>query len=125
MKPDDSDEVYNSLVEWDEATHPWIDLATIEIDRVCSLEESRMTIYSLGNAPSSLYMIPAKSIDDYNSVNHLRRASMAARKARVWGYKLLGRPAELPPLLDLKPTVEPTPAQREAMPEPAPETAAE
>ena len=87
----------------------------------CCLERKPPgTTFSLGHRPSCLRRIPATSIDDYNSVDHLREASMFARRARLWGYKLFGYPDTIQPEPErdnIKPVVEPTAEQRSNMPQ--------
>lgn len=88
--PDDSDEVFNCNVAWDEATHPWLDVAVVEIDRLLSLRDEANAIFSLRHCPPSLGLIPARSVDDYNSINYMRAKSDLAKKIRVLRYRLTG-----------------------------------
>lgn len=87
---EDTDEIFNCNVEWDEATHPYMDVAVVEIDRMLSLEEEARAIFSLRNCPPSLGLIPAKSADDYNSINYIRAKADIAKRVRVWRYKAFG-----------------------------------
>ena len=93
---DDDMEIFNSCREWEEDSHPWMELAVIEIDKTLTWEESCILAFSLGNMPKGLGVIPSRSIYDYNSLNYMRKNSELARKARVWNYNLFGIPAELP-----------------------------
>ncbi|MDX1647167.1 MAG: hypothetical protein R3304_08475 [Longimicrobiales bacterium] len=93
---DDSPEIFNCCAEWDERTHPWHDLALIEVNEVLDWETSCLTAYSLANLPDELGMIPAESIFDYNSLNYMRRHSELARKVRVLTCRIFGAPPEIP-----------------------------
>ena len=93
---DDDDELFNCCREWEEDSHPWLELAVIEIEKILTWEESCILAFSLGNLPESLGVIPAKSIYDYNSLNYMRKNSELARKSRVWSFNLFGVPSELP-----------------------------
>lgn len=93
----DSEEVFNNMVVWNEQTHPWHDLATFTIERTLDWKESTLTTFSVNNMPSTLGVLPAKSIYDYNSLNYLRSHSEIARKARLFSYKVWGM---VPPIPD-------------------------
>ena len=95
-QPGESQEIFNSNVPWDEATHPYMDLATVELQSVLPREESVRMRFSMGNQPPSLGILPAESIDDYNSLNTMRRASDLARRFRVLVCGLLGDPKPIP-----------------------------
>ena len=95
-RDDDSPEVFNCCAEWDEASHPWMDLAEIEIERTLSWRESCLLSFSLGNLPQGLHMVPARSIFDYNSLNYMRRRTELARRARVLACQVFGPPPEIP-----------------------------
>jgi hypothetical protein len=88
--PDDTEELFNCNVDWDEATHPYMDVAVVEIQRLLSLRDEANAIFSLRHCPPSLGLIPARDVDDYNSINYVRARSDIAKKARVWRYKLFG-----------------------------------
>lgn len=92
--PSDTDEVFNCNVEWDEATHPWMDVAAVEIDKMLSLKDEARAIFSLRHCPPSLGLIPSRSLDDYNSINYLRAKADIAKKARVWRYRFGKGPAD-------------------------------
>ncbi len=93
---DDDPEIFNCCRAWDESECPWLDLATIEIDRVLDWDDSNRLSFSLKNLPPTLGVIPAKSIYDYNSLNYMRAHSGLARKARLLAYRLFGMPAPIP-----------------------------
>jgi len=86
----------SSAVPWDEERFPYRDVATVELDRALSYEESMLTWFHIGNHPASLPIPAARSIDDPHSLNHLRLASVWARRARLLSYKLFGMPQPFP-----------------------------
>ena len=92
----DSEELFNCNVAWDEASHPYVDVAEVEVDTLLPHEESEWMVFSVGHHPPSLALLPAKSLDDYNSVNYLRAHSTLAKRARLLAYKLFGMPKPLP-----------------------------
>ncbi|MFO0872019.1 MAG: hypothetical protein U0935_24085 [Pirellulales bacterium] len=92
----DSELIFCCNKVWDEATHPWLDLAHVRITRLLSYEEGLKMYFSLNHHPTTVGLIPATSIDDYNSMNYIRAKADGAKKARLLAYKLLGMPKELP-----------------------------
>ena len=40
--------------------------------------------------------LPAESIDDYNSINYMRKSSGAAKSSRLFFYKIFGMPKAVP-----------------------------
>lgn len=89
-KPDDSVEVLNSLEPWDDATHPYVDLATIEITETLPHEESDRMAFEISQLPPSMYILPAKSLDDYTSLNYMRRNSIWSIRMRWFMIWLFG-----------------------------------
>jgi catalase len=87
---EEDQEIFNCNVAWDEAACPYMDVAVVTIDRALTWEEECRMIYSLRQCPPSLGLIPARSIDDYNSINTLRAASDIAKRVRVFVYTTLG-----------------------------------
>ena len=81
---------------WDEATHPWMDLAQVSIDRMLTYEESMLMYFSLNHHPNSVSLIEATSIHDYNSLNYIRASVDLAKKSRLLAYKLFGMQKPLP-----------------------------
>jgi len=94
---DESQEIFNNMIEWDEKIYPWYDVANFSITKTLDWKESTLSTFSVNNMPKSLGVIPAKSIFDYNSVNYMRAHSEIARKARLWSYKVFGM---VPPIPD-------------------------
>lgn len=93
--PGDSAEICNCNVDWDEATHPYMDVAVIEIDHMLTLRDEAHAIFSLRHCPPSLALCPAASVDDYHSINYMRAKSDIAKKARVLRYRLGSGPADV------------------------------
>ena len=93
---DTDDEAANSNRPWDEETHPWMDLAEVEIDKVLSYEDGNKIRFQLDQHPPSLPVPKAKSIYDYHSVNHLRYYSNLPRTMRLLSYRLFGMPKPAP-----------------------------
>ena len=48
-----------------------------------SLDENNEMRYSVRHCPPSLALLPAESIDDYNSINYMRARSDSAKSARL------------------------------------------
>jgi catalase len=94
--PHDDHEIFNSCRAWDEADHPWMDLAHIRIDKTLDWTESTMMVFSSQQMPDGLGVLPAYSIHDYNSLNYMRVRSDIARHARVWTIRMLGMPKGIP-----------------------------
>lgn len=94
--PGESDEVMNCNVAWDEAAHPWMDLATVVVDRALSLRESSEMRFTVNHAPPSLGNLPARSLDDYNSVVYMRGKTGLAKSSRLLAYRIFGWPVDPP-----------------------------
>ena len=94
--PEDSPEILSCSVAWDEATHPFLDVGTLEVDTLLSLDENNLMRYSVENCPPSLGLLPSASIDDYNSINYMRKSSAAAKSTRLFFYKIFGMPKPVP-----------------------------
>ena len=78
--------------DWDEAVTPWCDVAHIVLDEALDYKESQRTWFEMSNHPDSLPVPLGVSIDDPHSLNNLRVASIWARRARLFSYKLRGIP---------------------------------
>jgi len=90
-------EILNCGIAWDDASHPWKDLAEVEVDEVMPMDEANLTWYDLCNHPECIQIPPAGSIMDPASINYLRKNDIWAKRARALGYKWFG---QLPPLVD-------------------------
>ena len=55
----DDPEILNCNKEWDPETHPFMDVAFVEIDTQLSFEENNHMVFALTNCPKSLGMIPS------------------------------------------------------------------
>ena len=66
------DPLFDPCTAWDEADHPWLDLAALTIDTSMPDAEVEPLEFSIGNAPPSLGVFPASSPTEYTSVGHLR-----------------------------------------------------
>jgi arachidonate 5-lipoxygenase len=79
---------------WDPATSPWLDLATITLDRLLDEAETERVRFNIRNQPPSMGLIPARSIYDPNSVAHLRaRIYTWSQRLRYLIYALTGKTA--------------------------------
>ena len=93
VRPDGPEPMWTtSEYRWNEDEVPWHELATVTLTEALPHEEAQRTWFSLANHPESLPVPLGTSIDDPHSLNNLRLASDAARKARLWSYKLRGMP---------------------------------
>ncbi|GHD27090.1 lipoxygenase family protein [Halioglobus pacificus] len=84
-------------VAWDEESHPWQDLAEVEVYEVVPTDEGNITWYDVNNHPPNMYIPEAQSILDPASINYLRAKDGLAKRARMQGYQWFG---QLPPLVD-------------------------
>lgn len=92
----DDQEIFNSNVAWPEESHPWIDLAKLELEETLPYEEGTKIIFSIAQHPPSLNLIKAKSIYDYNSINLLRVKTYWAKRSRLLSYRFFGMPDPIP-----------------------------
>lgn len=91
-----SETIFNCCVDWDEKEFPWLNLGVIELNEIMDWDSSNKIGFGITNMPKGLDCIPAKSIYDYNSLNYMRAKTEIARKARLLGYKIFGKPVEIP-----------------------------
>ena len=68
--------------EWDESTHPWLDLADIKMTSLLSPTVTERLRFIHTNLPSTIGLLPAQSVDDPSVVVHVRNA------VYVWSYDL-------------------------------------
>ena len=68
--------------EWDEETHPWLDLAYIKVTSLLSPTATERLKFIYLNLPASIGLLPAVSVDDPNVVLHIRN------EVYVWSQKL-------------------------------------
>lgn len=93
---DDTEEIFNSFIEWPEKDHPWMDLAHIEVHEPIDYKETVLMGFNVNHHPPTLGHIPARSIHDYNSILYMRSKTWIAYQARRLSYKLFGLPEETP-----------------------------
>ncbi|MEA5469419.1 hypothetical protein [Spirulina sp. 06S082] len=79
----DKTEIFTQTREWSQETSPWLDLATVKIDRALSFEENEKLSFNIGRQPDSLGAVEGYSAKDPNSVN--------ATRIRVYGLSLAVR----------------------------------
>ena len=68
--------------EWDEETHPWLDLAYIKVTSLLSPTATERLKFIYLNLPASIGLLPAVSVDDPNVVLHIRN------EVYLWSQKL-------------------------------------
>lgn len=95
-QPDDSPEILNCNVAWDEATHPYLELATVELESVLPREQGERMRFSLGHHPPSLGVLPSECVDDYNSLNYMRHKADLVKEFRVHFNSAWGTPDPVP-----------------------------
>jgi len=88
--------IFNCCIDWDENKFPWRNIGIIELTEIMDWDSSNLLGFGVSNMPKGLDCIPAKSIYDYNSLNYMRARTEIARKARLLGYKVFGKPIEIP-----------------------------
>lgn len=91
-----NESIFNCCVDWDEKEFPWRNIGVIELNEIMDWDSSNTLGFGVSNMPKGLNCIPAKSIYDYNSLNYMRARTEIARKARLLGYKIFGKPIEIP-----------------------------
>lgn len=90
------DTIFNCCLDWDEIEFPWRNIGVIELNEIMDWDSSNVLGFGVSNMPKGLDCIPAKSVYDYNSLNYMRAKTEVARKARLLGYKIFGKPIEIP-----------------------------
>jgi arachidonate 5-lipoxygenase len=96
VSPTDPPEIRNALLPWDQATHPYMDLAIVTITAPLSYAEDQFMAFEITNIPRSMGILPAKSIDDFNSLNYMRKQSKWAIRTRRFFQRLFGPPKDVP-----------------------------
>jgi len=87
--------VFDSRITWDEAIHPWLDLADVEVSELLPYDLTVKTGFNLAHHPKSLGFIKAKSIHDYNSIVYMRSKTKIAYRMRHLAYTIFGLPKEV------------------------------
>ena len=96
VSPSDPLETLNSLLPWDVATHPFVDLATVSITEEMSYKDQCYMGFEITNLPNSMSILPSKSIDDFNSLNYMRKQSIWTIRTRRFLQRLFGPPSNAP-----------------------------
>lgn len=87
---------YNAGVEWPEDTHPWRDIAIVELDTPLEEDETELLEFNAGNHPGSLGVPMAPSAWDYRSLaDSERRIIQRLQALRRWRYGAFGLPKRL------------------------------
>lgn len=94
VSPADAPEVRDCHLEWDEATHPWHELAVVEITEELSHAEACYTGFEITNLPPVMGVLPAESVDDFNSINYMRAQSIWAIRVRRFFQRRFGPPKD-------------------------------
>ena len=74
VKDDDPPTTLQVGREWDENTHPWLDLADIKMTSLLSPTATERLKFTHVNLPSTIGFLPAQSSDDPNCVVLIRNA---------------------------------------------------
>ena len=87
----DQSEIFTQEYEWSEETSPWLDLATVTINRALSFEETEKLSFNIGRQPDSLGAVQAFAAHHPNSINAARiRIYSLSRAVRDFVYKQSG-----------------------------------
>ena len=92
----DPTSIFDSRIPWDEANHPYLDLAEVKIEELLTYDEMVKMGVNIKHHPKSLGLIKAKSIHDFNSVAYMRTKTNLAYHSRQLMYKIKGIPPETP-----------------------------
>ncbi|XP_068703458.1 allene oxide synthase-lipoxygenase protein-like [Montipora foliosa] len=72
-RSDDPPEILNTSRYWDEAVHPWLDVADVKMGVFLSPEVTEKLHFNPGNLPACLEFLPARSIHHSNCLVHIRK----------------------------------------------------
>ena len=72
-KSDDPPDTLNVARYWDEATHPWLDVADVTLMVLLSPDVTEKMRFNAGNLSPCLELLPARSIYHPNCVVHVRK----------------------------------------------------
>ena len=89
-RPDDPPAILNIARYWDQATHPWLDVADVTLTALLTPDVTDGFKFSCGNLPSPLYFLPARSIYDSNCVAHIRK-EVYARTQKIRSMRSSGQ----------------------------------
>lgn len=66
-------DILNVARYWDEATHPWLDVADVTMVVLLSPDATEKMGFNPGNLAPCLELLPARSIHHSNCVAHIRK----------------------------------------------------
>ena len=95
IQPDDDAKILNSNYEWDEAEHPWMDLAQLHVTEAFDYPTSNNHYFWVGHVPPGIEIPPATSIHDPNSLLYMRKRVWPAFYMRWLLTKIFGVPPEI------------------------------
>ena len=72
-KSDDPPDILNVVRYWDEATHPWLDVADVTLMVLLSADATEELRFNPGNLSPCLELLPARSIYHPNCIVHVRK----------------------------------------------------
>ena len=72
-RSDDPPAILNISRYWDEATHPWLDVADVTLSALLTPDVTEGFKFNCGNLESFLYILPARTIYDSNCIAHIRK----------------------------------------------------
>lgn len=87
--------ILNSNFEWDEADHPWMDLADVHVTEAFDYAESNNQYFWVGHVPKGIQIPAATSIQDPNSLLYMRKRVWPAFYMRWLLTKIFGLPPEI------------------------------
>jgi arachidonate 5-lipoxygenase len=96
VSPSDPPEILNAMLPWEVETHPYLDLANVSIQDELSYAEQTYMGFEITNMPTSMSILPAKSIDDFNSLNYMRKQSIWTIRMRRFMQRRFGPPKNAP-----------------------------
>ncbi|XP_031557674.1 allene oxide synthase-lipoxygenase protein-like [Actinia tenebrosa] len=74
VSPSDSQQILSAAKQWNDDTHPWMDLADVTITTMLPDDEVERTKYNVANCPPSLGIIGSpKSMYDFTCINYIRK----------------------------------------------------
>ena len=85
-KSDDPPDILNIARYWDEATHPWLDVADVTLMVLLSPDVTEELRFNPGNLSPCLELLPARSIYHPNCIVHIRK-EMYPRTQKVRSIK--------------------------------------
>ena len=70
---DDPTSVLDIARYWDEATHPWLDVADVTLTTLLNPDVTAGMRFNPGTLPNFLSFLPARSVRDSNCIAHIRK----------------------------------------------------